>query len=260
MAACLTLWFPGYWAWKWVPVPFICNSSKYSLSFTWPQDMGSPDEAEDRPRRMHPLIYCPCVFATDRHFLFLKSLLSAWPNPAHPPSLTSPLSQVLAPSGKSCFSRPEHLAWISRHWPVSTCIPGVSVFPFPWRCVDAGCMADASVAGTPPGVGSRAHSEFIICVCQMIKITRLSQREVSKFFYPLFWLCCPMVLIALEVHLLPVTGNWMLWPAKEEQVLNSALCIEQTGITSVRQACQVPDTDTLYVKSPRPSEQDGPLE
>ena len=52
----------------------------------------------------------------------------------------------------------------------------------------------------------------------------------------------------------------MLGPAKEKQVLNSVWCTEQTGITSVWQACQVPDIDTLHVESPKQREQDEPLE
>lgn len=52
----------------------------------------------------------------------------------------------------------------------------------------------------------------------------------------------------------------MLGPAQEKQVLNSVWCAEQTGITSVWQACQVPDTDTLHMESPKQSEQGGPLE
>ena len=69
-----------------------------------------------------------------------------------------------------------------------------------------------------------------------------------------------MILKELEAHLSPSTGNWRLQPAKEKQVLNSVWCTEQTGITSLWQDCQVPDTDTLHAESPNQSEQDGPLE
>lgn len=88
-----------------------------------------------------------------------------------------------------------------------------------------------------------AHSELKCLSNERMNRTTpsFSQREVSGFFsQPLLWLSCPRVLMDLEVHLSPVTGNWMPWPAKEKQVLNSAWYTEQTGITSVWQACQVP--------------------
>ena len=48
--------------------------------------------------------------------------------------------------------------------------------------------------------------------------------------HPLLSLFCPTILKELEAHLSPSTGNWRLQPAKENQVLNSVWCTEQTGI------------------------------
>lgn len=84
--------------------------------------------------------------------------------------------------------------------------------------------------------------------------------EGGVWVHPRLGLLCPSVLMDLEAHLSSVTGNWMLWPAEEKQVLDSVWYTEQTGITSVGRPVKSRETDILHAKSPKQSKQDGPLE
>lgn len=128
--------------------------------------MGSLDGAEDRQKRMTPLIYCPCVFATDISFSW-KVFLLPLHGQALPilPSQMSPLPQVLDPSVESSSSFPGHLARIFATDQCPTASQYICICPHETRSVQGLWLM--LLLPSLRLARCLAHSEFIICVCEM---------------------------------------------------------------------------------------------